>query len=103
LDTVDTINLFCLIIDPNDFGQSVENLYHLSFLVQDGTCSLRVAENGEPLVSRSQPCPQLGRPDGITRKQMVMESDMATWRQAIDIFDIQHPFIPHRTTPSPSS
>jgi hypothetical protein len=28
----------------------VENLYHLSFLIWDGTCSLPVAENGEPLV-----------------------------------------------------
>ncbi|KAG2104979.1 Non-structural maintenance of chromosome element 4, partial [Suillus cothurnatus] len=100
LDTVDAINLFCLIIDLNNFGQLVENLYHLSFLIRDGTCSLRVAENGEPLVCQFYfpSCDPL-----LNSKQMVMEFDMATWRVTINIFDIQHPFIPHRTTPSPSS
>ncbi|KAG1826403.1 Nse4 C-terminal-domain-containing protein [Suillus variegatus] len=98
LDTVEAINLFRLIINPCDFGQSVENIYHLSFLVHDGTCSFQVAENGEPLVACCQPCPHEECAEGIKHNQLVMEFDMATWRRAIDIFDIRHPFIPHRAS-----
>ncbi|KAG1870835.1 hypothetical protein F4604DRAFT_1583444, partial [Suillus subluteus] len=118
LDTVEAINLFCLVIDPSDFGQSVENLYHLLFLVRDETCSFQVAENGEPLVCQWRfpscypplksfnPGPNLvlteGHPDGVKQNQMVMEFNMATWRPS-NVFDIHHPFIPHRTTRFPGS
>ncbi|KAG2139929.1 Nse4 C-terminal-domain-containing protein [Suillus cothurnatus] len=98
LESVQEINLFILVIDPSDFGQSVENIYHLSFLVQDGTCSVRVADNGEPLVSRSDPSAREESGDSVNRKQLIFEFDMATWRRAIDVFAIDHPFIPHRTT-----
>ncbi|KAG2119313.1 hypothetical protein DEU56DRAFT_747401, partial [Suillus clintonianus] len=50
LVTVNAVNLFRLVVNPHDFGQSVENLFHLSFLVQDGTCALHIRDDGEPLI-----------------------------------------------------
>lgn len=41
------MNLFRFIINPNDFGQSVENMFYLSFLIRDGKCALDF-EDGEP-------------------------------------------------------
>ncbi|KAG1852249.1 hypothetical protein DFJ58DRAFT_413601 [Suillus subalutaceus] len=32
LDTVEAVNVFLLVINPCDFAQSVENIYHLSFV-----------------------------------------------------------------------
>lgn len=45
------INLFRLIIDPHDFGRSVENLFLLSCLFHDGTCGFHINEDEEPIVS----------------------------------------------------
>lgn len=42
------INLFKFIINPDDFAQSVENLFHLSFLIRDGWVALETNEEGEP-------------------------------------------------------
>lgn len=46
----DFINLFRLIVDPEDFGRSVENLFHLSCLFNDGVCGFHINEDGEPVV-----------------------------------------------------
>jgi hypothetical protein len=49
LDAHGPANLFKFIINPDDFAQSVENLFYLSFLIRDGCCSLDV-ESGEPII-----------------------------------------------------
>ena len=54
------MNLFRLIVNPHDFGQSVENLFYLSFLIRDGKCALDV-EAGEPLICASHPSPSCAR------------------------------------------
>jgi hypothetical protein len=43
------VNLFRFIINPDDFAQSVENMFHLSFLIRDGECAMEI-EDGEPVV-----------------------------------------------------
>ncbi|KAG2035775.1 hypothetical protein BDR03DRAFT_961509 [Suillus americanus] len=42
------INIFYLVANHDSFGQSVEKLYHLSYLVRDGTCALEFTPDGEP-------------------------------------------------------
>lgn len=49
LEHTGEVNLFKFIINPGDFAQSVENLFYLSFLIRDGSCSLEV-EKGEPII-----------------------------------------------------
>ena len=45
------INMFRFIINPNDFGQSVENMFYLSFLIRDGTCAMELDEKThEPMI-----------------------------------------------------
>lgn len=46
------IHLFRFIVNPNDFGQSFENLFYLSFLIRDGKCALQI-ENGKPKICTS--------------------------------------------------
>lgn len=43
------INLFRFIINPDDFAQSVENLFYLSFSIRDGKCALQI-QDGEPVI-----------------------------------------------------
>jgi non-structural maintenance of chromosomes element 4 len=43
--------MFAFIINPNDFGQSVENLFYLSFLIRDGKCAMELNEETlEPMI-----------------------------------------------------
>ncbi|THG98480.1 hypothetical protein EW026_g3715 [Hermanssonia centrifuga] len=90
------INLFRFIINPNDFGQSVENLFYLSFLIRDAKCSLDL-ETGEPILMLCEQ-PTADDYDGgeLKKHQLVMELDMPTWRRAIEVFNIRQSTIPHR-------
>ncbi|KAG1778655.1 hypothetical protein EV702DRAFT_967627, partial [Suillus placidus] len=45
-------NLFRFFIDLLDFGQSVKNLYYVSFLVCDGTCAIKCNESMETVISK---------------------------------------------------
>ncbi|RXW21648.1 hypothetical protein EST38_g4217 [Candolleomyces aberdarensis] len=44
------INLFRFIINPDNFAQSVENMFYLSFLIRDGKVALETTEEGEPII-----------------------------------------------------
>ncbi|KAG1847332.1 hypothetical protein DFJ58DRAFT_891741 [Suillus subalutaceus] len=67
-------------INPRDFRQSAESIYHLSFLIRNGTCALRVADNEEPMVCQAVPPTHQEHANGVNRTQMIMEFNMATGR-----------------------
>ena len=101
------VNLFRFVINPNDFAQSVENLFYLSFLIRDGECALEIEEDGEPVIcalffylflktplsharligifnSLLPPViceqPQFSDyQDGLKKQQLVFEFDVKTW------------------------
>ncbi|KAG1781409.1 Non-structural maintenance of chromosome element 4 [Suillus placidus] len=95
-----TINLFNLVINPRSFGQSVENIYYLTFLIDDGVCGMDFTEEGEPVICDSVVCLESCLDNGSrgidNNCQQMLEFDMATWRRAIEVFNITHSVIPHR-------
>ena len=46
------VPLFRFVINPRSFGQTVENLFYISFLIRDGTCGIGQAE-GQPTLRKS--------------------------------------------------
>ena len=96
------VNLFRFVINPQDFAQSVENLFYLSFLIRDGECALEIEEDGEPVICASSHSltlhvaaplgpylfsalviceqPQLSDyQEGLKKQQLVFEFDVKTW------------------------
>ena len=96
------MNLFRFITNPDDFAQSVENLFYLSFLIRDGECALEIEEDGEPVICTSPPSfdfetlPPVSNPlfsnpviceqpqvsdyqEGLRKQQLVFEFDISTW------------------------
>lgn len=93
----DRINLFRFVINPDDFGQSVENLFYLSFLIRDGKCALEIdEETAEPMIFLCEQPSEEDYKQGIQKQQIVLELDMATWERAKQEFNITQPIIPQR-------
>ncbi|EGO00038.1 hypothetical protein SERLA73DRAFT_122130 [Serpula lacrymans var. lacrymans S7.3] len=90
------INIFRFIVNPNDFAQSVENMFYLSFLIRDGRCSFEITEEGDPIIYSCEPPSDDDYANGLKKQQIVTEFDMATWRRAIEIFNITESKIPQR-------
>ncbi|KAJ7780540.1 Nse4 C-terminal-domain-containing protein [Mycena maculata] len=90
------INIFKFVINPNNFAQSVENIFYLSFLIRDGKVAMETQDDGEVTIFS---CDQPGDEDynaGLKKRQIVLEFDQATWERAKDVFEITESKIPPR-------
>ncbi|KAF7369785.1 Non-structural maintenance of chromosomes element 4 [Mycena venus] len=99
LETVPKINFFKLVVNPNSFAQSVENVFYLSFLIRDAKVAFEITEDGEPMVfACEEPSEEDHEAAGgkMPKQQLIFEFDMVTWRRAIAVFDITESFIPTR-------
>ncbi|CAG8635812.1 14148_t:CDS:2 [Acaulospora morrowiae] len=89
------INFFEFVINPESFGQTVENIFYLSFLVRDGKVSIDDDE-GQPILSLCEPPTAEDYNNGLLKKQLIMGIDMNTWRELIEVYDIRQTAIPTR-------
>ncbi|KAG2124103.1 Nse4 C-terminal-domain-containing protein [Suillus cothurnatus] len=96
LRTTGPLNLFQFIVNPSSFGQSVENLYYMLFLIRDGLCGVDLSMNGEPIVSAKDSPTENVTGSQSNQCQMIWEFDVATWQRAIEVFNIRECVIPHR-------
>ncbi|KAF8897055.1 Nse4 C-terminal-domain-containing protein [Gymnopilus junonius] len=94
-DNPDPVNIFRFVVNPNDFAQSVENIFYLSFLIRDAKVAFETVD-GEPVIYLCHPPTEKDYEDGLKKNQMVLEFDMATWKRAIDVFNITDSMIPQR-------
>ncbi|KAI8871194.1 hypothetical protein GQ42DRAFT_166915 [Ramicandelaber brevisporus] len=90
------INFFHFAINPYSFGQTVENLFYISFLIRDGKAAID-DEQGFPIIFASQPPTDEDYATGeLKKRQFIMEMDHPTWQKLIKVFNITEPIIPHR-------
>ncbi|PSR78843.1 Nse4 C-terminal-domain-containing protein [Coniella lustricola] len=93
------IDLVRFCVNPRSFGQTIENMFYVSFLIKEGMVEVKYEENGLPSV-----CPSAASQEdrsatskyGAMRRQAVMSLDMPTWRELIKTFNIQESMIEHR-------
>jgi len=85
-----------LIVNPNDFAQSVENMFYLSFLIRDGKVAFETTEEGEPVVFICEQPSDQDYASGLQKRQKVFEFDMAIWEKATEVFNITTSKIPQR-------
>lgn len=94
------VNFFQLVINPDDYGQTVENIFYASFLIKDGTAGIQVDENGLITIRKlhtslfawlylpGSTLTKTGTETGndidensdAIKNQAVIELDMDTWR-----------------------
>lgn len=115
------IDLVRFCINPKSFGQTVENIFYVSFLIRDGHVAVHYEENGLPslgepfssiptcefcfgvqliglLVASSDSISNVSAESkaGTRKYQAVLSIDMPLWRDLIETFDIKSSMIEHR-------
>ncbi|KAF2028215.1 Nse4-domain-containing protein [Setomelanomma holmii] len=91
------VSLLDFAINPHDFGQTVENLFYISFLVREGNAKILKDDDGLPLLMPAK-AHEISeqRENNVQKNQAVLSIDYQTWQMFIKAFDIEEPLIPHR-------
>ncbi|KAJ4298280.1 hypothetical protein N0V90_006180 [Kalmusia sp. IMI 367209] len=93
------VSLFDFAINPDSFGQTVENLFYISFLIREGAAKVVTDNDGLPLLTPEVPRTYAQqREQNVEKRQAIFSIDYATWQALIEAFDIKQPLIPHRVS-----
>ena len=88
---------FQFVIDPDDFGSTVENIFYVSFLVKEG--KVRIFYDEETHLPKIQPMkkkrdPSMAPADNLAnKKQVIVPFTMADWQKHIRAMNITEPMI----------
>lgn len=80
------VNMFDFAFDPASFGNTVENLFYVSFLVREGRCAYIMpgdegnVDGAQPKLMGCEPPSAEDYEEGLTRQQVILELDPPTWR-----------------------
>ncbi|TPX47417.1 hypothetical protein SeLEV6574_g02670 [Synchytrium endobioticum] len=83
------------VVNPHSFAQTVENVFHVAFLINEKIAGL-TEEHGELVLYLSGAGEDEEAEFGGRRKQLMMEMDHDIWRGMIARYDIKQSKIPHR-------
>ncbi|XP_076308104.1 non-structural maintenance of chromosomes element 4 homolog A-like isoform X2 [Tachypleus tridentatus] len=86
---------FQFVVNPQSFNQTVENIFHVSFLIKDGVAELSLNEDQLPVIA---PVKERSDENPVFEKsnQFVMSITMENWREIIKVFNITRTIIPPR-------
>ncbi|KAM8806388.1 non-structural maintenance of chromosomes element 4 homolog A [Eudromia elegans] len=88
------ISFFDLVIDPNSFARTVENIFHVSFIIRDGFARLKLDEDKLPIIEPVKE--DEGKEDdrsNLTRNQAVISLSHQEWKEIVETFEITEPMI----------
>ncbi|XP_001602146.1 non-structural maintenance of chromosomes element 4 homolog A isoform X1 [Nasonia vitripennis] len=89
------LDFFALVLHPTDFGKTIENILHTSFLVKDCFIKFTMDEDGVPQVYtiRSEET-EKAKEDKTTKNiQNVLSLSMKEWKALVEAYDIKEPMI----------
>ena len=76
------ISYFRFVLDPDCFGTSIENMFHVSFLVKEGKADISVCgETGMPLIA---PKSKRKEAQDEQKNQVVMNINMNDWKILVE-------------------
>jgi non-structural maintenance of chromosomes element 4 len=80
------------LFNPKSFTQTVENIFHFSFLLKDGRACIYNTDDKGPVV---QPHPHVA--DHPPPRQCIISFNMRDWRRLTETYQVEKSLIPHRT------
>ncbi|KAF6020922.1 NSMCE4A [Bugula neritina] len=96
------IDYYEFVVDPDSFGRTVENMFHVSFLIRDGLAEISLDSDHLPVI-RPTKYGRSGTLEGrekelleLPRHQVVNYITIQQWRELIETFKIKKARIPPR-------
>jgi hypothetical protein len=91
------VPLFDFCVNPKSFGQTVENLFYVSFLIKEGRAGLAYDSNGMPTLGRPEERRVAERQQaGVQRNQAIFTLNFEVWEALVQNLGIEKSIIPHR-------
>ncbi|KAK8102826.1 hypothetical protein PG984_015972 [Apiospora sp. TS-2023a] len=93
------IDLLRFVVNPKSFGQTVENMFYVSFLIRDAKIKLEYDDDGFATlvpIDTEEVEQNAGRQTARQRQQAVFHLDMDVWRDIVEVYNIREPLIEHR-------
>lgn len=90
-----SIPLFKFCINPKSFGQTIENLFYVSFLIKEGRAGLGYDRQGLPTIGVAGERGLEERQEA-QRNQAVFTMSFEIWEDIIEAFGIEKCILPHR-------
>ncbi|GBP38182.1 EP300-interacting inhibitor of differentiation 3 [Eumeta japonica] len=88
------LSYFHVVLDPTSFAKTVENIYHISFLVRDGLASVNVDDStGLPFLTPQAKSDSQQSRDLAEENQFIVSIDMQRWQELIRAFRITSPMM----------
>ncbi|XP_042316240.1 non-structural maintenance of chromosomes element 4 homolog A [Sceloporus undulatus] len=91
------ISFLEFVTDPNSFARTVENMFHVSFLIRDGLAGIKLDQDKLPIIEPLNPDGEENDQDTLPRKQAVISMSYEEWQNIVRTFEISQPMIPHVT------
>ena len=87
------INYYEFVLHPSNFGTSIENIFHVSFLVKENKAGISICpDTGMPLI-RPVSMKQKDSSEEVTKAQVVMNWSVRDWRRLVKDLNILTPMI----------
>ncbi|KAH0544630.1 hypothetical protein FGG08_001280 [Glutinoglossum americanum] len=91
------VNFYRFVINPRSFGQTVENMFYVSFLIRDGSAGIGEDSRGFPTLHTTQPRKiSEMKEQGVQKHQAVFNISWPMWQDLVNAFQITEPMIPSR-------
>uniref|UniRef100_A0A8D0BE30 Non-structural maintenance of chromosomes element 4 n=1 Tax=Salvator merianae TaxID=96440 RepID=A0A8D0BE30_SALMN len=89
------ISFLEFVTDPESFARTVENMFHVSFLIRDGLAGIKLDEDNLPVIEPLHSEGGEKDQDAQARKQAVMSMSYQEWQEVVQTFEISQAMIPH--------
>ncbi|XP_005439260.2 non-structural maintenance of chromosomes element 4 homolog A [Falco biarmicus] len=88
------ISFFDLVIDPKSFPRTVENIFHVSFIIRDGFARLKLDDDKLPIIEPSKDSERREGDGGAgERNQVVISLNHQEWKEIVETYEITEPMI----------
>ncbi|XP_058400152.1 non-structural maintenance of chromosomes element 4 homolog A isoform X2 [Diceros bicornis minor] len=90
------MSFFDFVVDPHSFPRTVENIFHVSFIIRDGFARIRLDQDRLPII---EPVNINEENEGIDqntqiRNQGIIALSYRDWEEIVKTFEISEPVIP---------
>ncbi|ESO86547.1 hypothetical protein LOTGIDRAFT_235347 [Lottia gigantea] len=86
---------FEFVTNPHSFGQTIENIFYVSFLVRDGVLKISLDEDKLPVLEPIKESDKKTNKN-VKNKQVIISLSPAEWKEVVKTFNITESVIPHR-------